>query len=152
MAPRKTLGEIFAEFPKKVKNADKVEWLRANAGQPLFYLLTLAYRDDVPKFLLPEGAPPFKEWKGRPGSEPSELLNELKRLYIYLDGQAPLRQFKRELLFQTVLEALPAADVRLLIAVKDKKVEKEYRLPRKVVDEAFPGLLTHPYFNPRFIR
>ena len=153
MAPRKTLGEVFAELPKKVKNADKIEWLRQHHSPAMFYLLTLAFRDDVPKFLLPEGAPPFKPWKGRKYSEPSELQNELKRLYIYLEGQEPgLRQWKRELFFQRILEAISAEDVALLVAVKDKRLDKDFRCPRKVVEEAFPGLLTHPYFNPRFTK
>lgn len=154
MPPRPTLGEVFAELPKKIKHADKVAYLRQHAGKPLFYVLSLAYRDDAPKWLLPEGAPPFKPHKGRKYSEPSELSNELKRLYLYFEGvpeAAGLRQWKREALFQRILESIPAEDVTLLVAIKDKRVDKEFRTPKKVVEEAFPGLLTHP-FRAKYIR
>jgi hypothetical protein len=151
MPVRKTLGEVFQELPKKIKHADKIAWLRQHASPALFYVLTLAYRDDL-KFALPEGAPPFKPWKGRPYSEPTELQNELRRLYIYLEGaELGLRQWKRELMFQRVLESLPAEDVRLLLAMKDKTATKEYRTPVRVIEEAFPGLLSQP-FNSQFIR
>jgi hypothetical protein len=142
---RKTLDEIFTELPKKVKHADKVALLREYPEKPMFYLLSLAYRDDV-KFQLPEGAPPFKPFVGRRGAAPSDLLRECRHMYMFIEGGEPgLRQFKREMQFARMLSELDTVDAAVMVAIKDKTFEKVYRCPRKVVEEAFPGLLTHPF-------
>lgn len=147
---RRMLGEIFEEIQKKVKHVDKIAVLQKYADSAVGYVLKLAYSDVA--WELPDDAPPYKQWKGRPGSSPSDLMRELRRLYIFIKGQEPgLTKFKRERLFQQVLEGLEKAEAELLIAIKDKRFEKTYRLPRKVVEDAFPGLFDQP-FNPRFIR
>lgn len=151
MVPKKSLGEVFAEVRKKIKHADKIEVLRANAAKPVFYLLSLSYRDDV-KFLLPEGSPPYEPFKGKKWGAPTDLQNELRRFYLFLAGGEPgLKQLKREVMFARMLADMEAEDTELALAVKDKAIEKVYRLPRKVVEEAFPGLLTHS-FNIHFNR
>lgn len=142
---RRTLGEMFTELPKRVKHADKVSLLREHAEKPLFYLLSLAFRDDV-KFQLPEGAPPFKPFTGRRGAAPSDLLRELRHMYMFIEnGEPGLRQMKREMAFARMLSEVDAVDAAVVIAIKDKTFDKVYRCPRKVVEEAFPGLLTHPF-------
>jgi hypothetical protein len=148
---RRSLVEIFEELPKKVKHADKTTWLREHASPTLFYVLQLAYRDGI-TWELPEGAPPFKPHKGRKGSAPSDLLRELRHMYLYIKGGEPnLKQLKREVMFGKLLEDMEERDVTALLAIKDKAFDKVYRCPKKVIDEAFPGLLVHP-FNIRFIR
>lgn len=148
---RRSLVEIFEELPKKVKHVDKIQWLREHAANTLFYVLQLAYRDGI-KWLLPEGAPPYTPHKGRKNSAPSDLMRELRYMYLYLDGGEPnLKQLKRELMFGKLLGDMEERDVNAMIAIKDKTFDKVYRCPKKVIDEAFPGLLTHP-FNVRFSR
>jgi len=148
---KKTLGEIFGELPKKIKNADKVEWLRQFPDRTTFYVLQIAFDPGI-KWLLPEGTPPFTPFKGRKGAAPSDLMRELRHLYLYLEGGEPgLKQLKRELMFGKMLMDLEQIEVDLIVAIKDKTFEKTFRCPRKVVEEAFPGLLTHP-FDIRFIR
>lgn len=160
--PRRLFSEIFETNKKLKTNAEKSEWLKKNAGKPLFYLLWLAFSDKV-KWLLPEGVPPYTAWetargdapgrRNRPGSEPSDLLRELRRLYVFLDGEGGgnnLTQLRREKIFQEVLEGLSKSEVNVLVAVKDKKLDKEYKLSRKLLDETFPGLLDAP-FTLRFI-
>lgn len=139
---RMLLSDVFTEVSKKIKHEDKIKVLQANQGQPLFYLLRLAY-NDIP-WALPEGAPPFKEYVGRKGSSPSELLNECRRMYLFFQV-TPMNRLRREKLFQDILENLSVDEAELLLAVKDHTLEKKYRLPRKVVEAAFPGLLAPPF-------
>src|SRR4051812_36268908 len=112
---RKLLSEIFEHNKKLKTNAEKTEWFRANASKPLFYLLWLAFSDKV-EWLLPDGAPPFTAWEddrpggkhpNRPGSEPSDLLRELRRMYLFLKGTGDhMPRIRREKLFQEVLEGI----------------------------------------------
>ena len=140
----RALGDVFDLVTKKIKHADKITVLREHASQPLFYLLRLAY-NEIP-WAVPEGLPPYKEFKGRKGSSASDLMNECKRLYVFMAGMEPnMKPLRREKLFQDILESLESNEVELLLAVKDRTLEKQYKLPRKVVEEAFPGLLNPPF-------
>ena len=150
MAPRLSLGELFVEVSKTIKHADKIELLHQYSALPLWYLLKLAYNDV--KWDIPEGKPPIKEWKGRPGSASSELSRECRRMYMFIEQCEPgLKRIRREKLFQDMLEGLEPPEPDVLVAIKDKTFEKTYHLPRKVVEAAFPGLLDLN-FVPRFIR
>jgi hypothetical protein len=144
MNSRRALDEVFGDVYKKVKHEDKIKVLRDHASQPLFYLLRLAF-NEVP-WALPEGAPPYKPFEGRRGAAPSDLMRECKRLYVFLGGLEPnMKQFKREKFFQDILESIHSTEAELLIAIKDRTLEKKYRCPRKVVEAAFPGLLNPPF-------
>ena len=140
----RALGEVFDLVAKKIKHEDKIKVLREHASQPLFYLLRLAYNEI--SWAIPEGAPPYKEFKGRKGASASDLMNECKRLYVFLAGLEPnMKPLRREKLFQDVLESLESGEVEVLLAIKDRTLEKQYKLPRKVVEAAFPGLLNPPF-------
>jgi len=145
MAQPRMLGEIFTEFLKKPTKSDRIDWLHENAGRPLFYLLQLALLPQA-KWALPPGIPPYKPFAGKPGRAPSDLVRELRLMYMFLDGFEPgLRKFKREHMFATMLHELEQEEVDLIIAVKDKTFEKKYKCSKKLVDETFPGLLTSLY-------
>ena len=141
---RRALGDVFELVSKKIKHEDKIKVLHDHASQPLFYVLRIAYNEIG--WALPEGAPPYKEYKGRKGSGPTDLMAECKRMYVFFAGLEPnMPKFRREKLFQDVLESLEAHEAELLLSVKDHSLEKKYKLPRKVVEAAFPGLLTPPF-------
>lgn len=141
---RRALGDVLEMLPKKIKHDDKIKVLQEHASQPLFYILRLAY-NEIP-WALPAGAPPYKPYEGRKGSSPSDLMRECKRLYVFLAGIEPnMSQWRREKLFQDILESIEAPEAELLIAIKDRTLEKKYKLPRKVVDAAFPKLLDPPF-------
>ncbi len=147
--PRKAygIGDTLIDLVKFDTVAKKVLWLRHNDRPAFRYILKLAFADI--KWLLPHGTPPFKEHKGRPGSSPSELLREAKRLYLFLEGGPNLTRLKREKLFQVTIEGLEPNDVKALVALKDKTVEATFGLTANMAEMAFPGLLTPP-FNVKF--
>jgi hypothetical protein len=144
MNSRRALGEVFDTVAKKIKHDDKIKVLQEAASAPLFYLLRLAY-NEVP-WQLPPGAPPYKPFEGRSGASGTDLMNTVKRLYMFFKGIEPnMKQLRREKLFQDVLESLDQNEALVLLAIKDRTLEKQYRLPRKVVEAAFPKLLDPPF-------
>lgn len=162
----KSFGEIFT-LVKKAKATEKPAILKAHAGRQLYYFLWVALSGQV-NWLLPEGKPDIKSARGRsaranrPGAAPSELAFELRRFYVFLEtvqgeGQpgipaAGVTQARREKMFADILESLSPDEVDLLVAVKDGTFEKEYKLPKKIVDETFPGLLSEVPATVRFIK
>jgi hypothetical protein len=101
-------------------------------------LLTTKYSDDnalriifeysfLPdkKFSLPAGTPPFKPDQSPIGMAESNLLTELRRLYIFTP-QRELHPVRRETLFIQLLESLHPSEAALLCAVKDQTLDKLY--------------------------
>lgn len=132
------LAEILKKASEIEKKADKIEWIRRNDSPALRALLKYAFDPKV-KFLLPEGAPPYK-----PNELPdlqSVLYSELRKLYLFIEGgNDNLNPTRREYLFIQLLENLDKEDAELIAAVKDKKVPYK-GITKKFVDEIYPGLL-----------
>ena len=148
MPKYRSVGEVFEHLKKLSKNAEKIELLQINASPALYYLLKLALNDV--KWLLPDGAPPFRQDIGAIGMNPSTLLKELRTLYLYLEGgNDALKQLRREQLFKQFLERLHKDESALILAIKDKQFAKTYKCTKALVDQAFPGLLDLP-FKPNF--
>ena len=92
------------------------------------------------EFDLPEGAPPYKE-NDVIDEDDSGLYAEDRRLYLFIKGGNPdLKPVKREMLFIELLENINPKEAKVLLAVKDKKLPYK-GLTKKLVEEAFPGLL-----------
>lgn len=131
----------MAEFLEKVgklkRTQEKVDMLRANDTFALRTILQAAYDPSV-KFLLPEGAPPYK---------PNDLVDqemvlhkEASHIRYFVEGfHANLPQNKREMMFVQFLERLAPADAELLCNVKDKKPIKGITIGH--VKDALPGLI-----------
>lgn len=121
----------------KVKD-DVINGLRSNDHPVIRQLFYYVYSPDI-KFLLPEGAPPYKpcdflDQEGR-------LYVEARKMYLFIEGGNPnLSRVKREVLFIQLIESISKDDAELLIHVKDKKLPFKY-INEKVIREAFPDLL-----------
>jgi hypothetical protein len=94
--------------------------------------------DPEKKFLLPETDPPYKQDKSPVGMAPTSLIFESKRLYVFTrkDLKAP----KREQLFIDLLESIEQSEAKVLLAIKDQKLQKLYpKITKKLVTDL--GLL-----------
>jgi hypothetical protein len=78
------------------------------------------------KLDLPEGAPPFKEDSAPLGMSPANLIMESKKLYIFTKAKE-LNKVRKEHLFIQLLENVHPSEAKLLIAVKDQKLNKLYK-------------------------
>lgn len=78
------------------------------------------------KFDLPEGDPPFKPDAAPIGMSPANFTQETKKLYVFTK-ERPLKSVRREQLFIQLLENVHPSEAKLLLAVKDQKLNKLYK-------------------------
>ena len=87
------------------------------------------------KMDLPAGDPPFKPDAAPIGMSPANLRMEMKKLYVF--KRQDLKPLRREQLFINLLESIHPDEAKLLLAVKEQKLNKLYKkVTRKVVEEA----------------
>lgn len=131
------MAEFLERVGKYKRTQEKVDALKANDTLALRIILQATYDPSV-KFLLPEGAPPYK---------PNELVDqenifhkEATYLRYFIQGFHPeLAQNKREMMFVQFLERLAPADAEMLCNAKDKKPLKGITIGH--VKDALPGLI-----------
>ena len=116
----KYLTEILEEVNKDPTSLSKY---RENAA--LKFLFQYAFIPEQ-KFDLPEGAPPFNEDPAPIGMSPANLIMETKKLYIFPKAKE-LNKVRKEHLFIQLLENVHPSEAKLLIAVKDQKLNKLYK-------------------------
>lgn len=135
---RKSISSILKTCSEGKTVNDKVALLQQLVTEPVAVILKYAFDPSI-KFLLPEGAPPFKPCEFL--DQESRLYSELRRMYLFVEGGNPnLTKVKREFLFIQLLESIDKQDAELLCAVKDKKLPYK-GLTAAVVKKAFPGFL-----------
>jgi hypothetical protein len=122
----------------EVKNVkERVEKLQSLCTPVIQSLLKYAYDPDI-KFLLPEGAPPYKPCEFV--DQESRLHSEARLMYLFIEGGNPnLTKLKREMLFIQLLEGVHKDDANLLCHIKDKKLPFK-TINNDIVKKAFPNL------------
>ena len=133
---------LFHEILTKVNNAKdkpaKIAVLKKHDSVALRQVLKGAFDPKI-KWDLPEGVPPFKRNDAPAGTEHTSLFAEARRLWHFVkDADPNLTKAKREMMFIQLLEGLQEDDADLMIAVKEKTLNKRYKgLTDAVVKEAF---------------
>lgn len=133
----KSIGWILkftAELPNK---EEKIKCLRANDNHAIKTVLKHCFDPNI-KWDLPEGAPPYE-----PLDEPHQegrLYSEVRTFYVFVEGGPNVPKLRKETMFVELLESIAPEDAELMIGVKDKKLPFK-GLTRKIVKEAFPGLI-----------
>ena len=133
---------LFHEILTKVNNAKdkpaKIAVLKKHDSVALRQVLKGAFDPKI-KWDLPEGVPPFKRNDAPAGTEHTSLFSEARRLWHFVKDSDPnLTKAKREMMFIQLLEGLQEDDADLMIAVKEKTLNKRYKgLTDAVVKEAF---------------
>jgi hypothetical protein len=79
------------------------------------------------KFVLPEGDPPFKPDAAPIGMTPCNFTQETKKLYVFTAARKDLKALRRETLFIQLLENIHPSEAKVLLAVKDQKLNKLYK-------------------------
>ncbi len=132
----------FHEILLKVNNAkDKPKKLKVLQHYDTAELRMVLKAGFDPKITwqLPEDRPPFSENGAPEGTEHTYLKREARRLYHFIEGGNPnLTQNKREAMFVQILEGLTTEEANLLIAAKEKGLNKKYKgLTANLIKEAF---------------
>ena len=133
-----TYHEILTKVNNAKDKTKKVEVLRQYDSPAFRQVLKGAFD---PKILwdLPKGNPPYLPNEAPVGTEHTFLDSEAKRLWHFVKGaDQNLSKVKKETLFIQILEGLHQTEAELLIAVKEKKLNKMYKgLTANLVKEAF---------------
>ena len=135
---------LISEVLQKVHNAktkaEKVKILKANNTDALRSILIANFDESIVS-MLPEGTVPYEANDAPIGTEHTLLEKEYRKLYLFFKGgSTSLRQTQRENLFIQMLEGLSKEEAELLILVKDKALNKKYRVTRACVETAFPKI------------
>lgn len=136
---------LVSEVLKKVSNAktkkEKIDLLQTYNTQALRSILIWNYDEEV-KSMLPEGDVPYNPNEAPAGTEHTRLAKEYKGLFRFVKGgQDNLPVLKRESMFVQLLEGLHESEAEVVCLVKDKKLQKKYRITKSVVQEAFPQIV-----------
>lgn len=129
--------EIFTQVNNAKDKPKKIEVLRKNDSQGLRQLLKAAFD---PKIVwdLPEGTPPYIANEAPAGTDHTSLLDEARKLYLFIKGGSNIPKVKKETLYIQMLEALHKDDAVALIAIKEKNLNLVYKgLTENCVKEAF---------------
>ena len=132
------LHEILTKVNNAKDKSAKIAVLKKNDSVPLRQVLKGAFDPNI-KWDLPEGTPPYKENDAPAGTEHTTLFTEARRLWHFVEGaDQKLSKTKKEMMFIQLLEGLHKDDAALMVAVKDKALNKKYKgLTDAVVKEAF---------------
>lgn len=135
----KYVFEIFDEVSKSKKRDEKIKVLKQNANNWAVKDIIRGSLDSKVEWNLPEGSPPFN--KSEAHNHPAELQREYKQFAWFVKGGKgdKLPAFKRERIFIGLLEGVHPNDAQVIVDMINKKAPKG--ITRKIVEEAFPGLL-----------
>jgi hypothetical protein len=129
--------EIFTQVNNAKDKPLKIEVLRKHDSQGLRQILKAAFDPKI-VFDVPEGIPPYMANEAPAGTDHTSLLDEVRKLYLFIKGGSTIPKIKKETLFIQMLEALHKDDAEVLINIKDKKLNLVYKgLTENVVKEAF---------------
>jgi len=132
------LHEILIKVNNAKDKPKKIEVLKQNDSVPLRQVLKGAFDPKI-EWDLPPGNPPYQVNDAPAGTEHTTLYTEAKKLWHFVKGaDEALSKTKKEIMFIQMLEGLHKDDAELLIAVKEKSLNKRYKgLTDAVVKEAF---------------
>lgn len=135
-------SEVLDLLEKAKTRQEKIKVLKQYESPVLRALMRINFDPNV-KMDLPEGEPPFNKETARPiGYQQTNLINEYRRFYIWLDPKQNLPKVKKERLFIEMLEGLHLSEAELLCLAKDKQLGKKYKsLKEDLVREAYPSAL-----------
>ena len=133
------ISEVLQKVHSAKTKAQKVKILQHNNTNALRSVL-IANFDESVQSLLPDGEVPYQKNDAPLGTEHTVLEQEYRKLYLFFKGGSTIKQSQRENLFIQMLEGLSVEEAELLILVKDKALNKKYRITRACVTQAFPSI------------
>ena len=69
------------------------------------------------------------------------IRKEWQNFYNYLQGGNPsLTSLRRETMFIQMLEGLHPKEAEIMVLVKDKSLQKKYKITRSAVEQAYPDI------------
>lgn len=136
-------NQLVSEVIQRVSNAktrdEKIEILRHYDSPALRAVLIWNFEDNV-KSDLPEGDVPYTPNDAPVGTEHSKLIHEWQKFNHFVYGVTNTTKIKKEVMFIQLLEALHASEAELVCLMKDKQIQKRFKITKAVVQDAFPEI------------
>jgi hypothetical protein len=138
----KNIYEVFEDFVKAEGKAAKIAVLQKDNRQILKEVLQGTFHPGI-KFVFDKPVE-YTPSDSPPGLGYTSIEQEMKRVYLFVQGNPRvdpnLTQQRKEHLLIQMLESMEAkeAEVFMNMILKDLKVKG---LTKKLVEEAFPGLI-----------
>ena len=144
---RPLLHEMFTKINNKKDRPGKIKILRQYDTNGLRMVLKAAFDPKI-VWLVPEGNVPYIANDAPDGTEHTRLEQQARTLQNYVGvkqengavtpASPQINTMKREMLFIQLLEGLSAGEAEVLVAVKNKTLNKTYKgLNASTVKEAF---------------
>lgn len=136
------IGEILRTISLKKTKKDKIDFLqKENVRTPAFAAYLRHVFDPSLKFMLPKGEMEYTPMlNATENADRGAFFQHLRRLYIFLEGgNDVISQEQRVKIWINLLESVDPIDAEAAQAMKDKKLP--YGIPRKLIEEAYPGFL-----------
>lgn len=131
----KYITEVFDEISKDASKAASYK------DDFAFKTILKCSFDTEYKFVLPEGAPPYKPATQPIGMTPANLRMETKKLYIFTKF-SDVKRLRREQLYVQLLESLHPSEAKIVNAMKDQKLDGLYpKITADFVKKNFPDVL-----------
>ena len=140
LPPNPFVHEILELASKQRSRAKKVEILQEYANPALKSLFIWNF-DDTVISVVPEGEVPYKENEVPVGTDHTSLRREYKHLYNFVrGGNDGISSLRRETMFIQMLEGLHPKEAEIMVLVKDKSLQKKYKITRSAVEQAYPDI------------
>ena len=134
-----TLPELLqhvAELPA-AKKASSLKQI-ANLTPELKTVLRYTFHKNI-LFELPKGVPPYKPMETPENWGHNRLPKELRKFQYFITGTT-LNPIKREAMFIEVLESVSPEEAKLVLMMKEKKLNYK-GITRKLVEDTLPEIL-----------
>lgn len=144
---RPLLHEMFTKINNKKDRPGKIKILQQYDTQGLRMVLKAAFDPKI-VWLLPEGNVPYIPNDAPDGTEHTRLEQQARTLQNFVGvkqengavnpAKPEINTMRREMLFIQLLEGLSAGEAEVVVAVKNKTLNKSYKgLNASTVKEAF---------------
>lgn len=133
--------EVFEKIQSVRAASDRIQILKENSSFAIRSILQINFNDWI-KLDLPEGTPPYTKDTNPPEFSSARIDNAIKIFKYLVVGDKKLTKVRKEVKFIQLLEALNEKDAAIMVAIKDKNLEKLYpAVTPTLVRKAFPNLI-----------
>ena len=136
------VSELFKAVHGKKTAPQKVALLKEHKRDDVKAVLIWNF-DKAIESAVPSGDVPYKKNDSPAGTAGhTRLIHEWRSLYNFVKGgNDRLSNMKRENMLIQMLEGLHQDEADIICLVKDKELQRKYKITRSVVEQAYPEII-----------
>ena len=136
------VSELFKAVHGKKTAPQKVALLKEHKRDDVKAVLIWNFDKGI-ESAVPSGDVPYKKNDSPAGTAGhTRLIHEWRSLYNFVKGgNDRLSNMKRENMLIQMLEGLHQDEADIICLVKDKELQRKYKITRSVVEQAYPEII-----------